>query len=155
MSQSDRWLSLYEDSHRDMSQQPFYWLAVAALLPATAGMLWSLPVPAGFVEISPVLNWGTAFLMATLVYYFIISVPLAIGMLPPVFFLTALGLWLSRTGLSVAGASLGLMIAALGGLYTGHRGRGGTGAILRDIQLMPIGPIWLLSRLYRRLGIPF
>lgn len=154
MPQTDRWLSLYEDSHRDISHEPFCWLGVAALLPATAGMLWSLPVPEGFVLISPVLNWGTAFLMATLVYYFIISLRLALGMLPFVFILTASGLWLSRTGLSVAGASLGLMIAALVGLCTGRRGRGGAGAVIRDIQLMAIGPIWLLSRLYRRLGIP-
>ena len=48
----------------------------------TVGLLWTLPIPDEFFEISPLLNWGTAFLMAAAVYYFIISVSLAIGMLP-------------------------------------------------------------------------
>jgi hypothetical protein len=28
-------------------------------------------------------------------------------------------------------------------------------AVLRDIQLMMIAPVWLLSNLYRKIGIPF
>ena len=46
----------------------------------TVGLLWSLPVPDRFYAISPLVNWGSLFLMAATVYYFIISVPLAIGM---------------------------------------------------------------------------
>jgi hypothetical protein len=153
MSETDRWMSHYGDSHRDISYPTVHWLAVLILVPATAGMLWSLPTPQAFAEISPLLNWGTTFLMAAMIYYFIISLPLAMGMLPFICAVTALGLWLKRSGLSVAGASLGLMIAAVAGLYVGHRRSGGIGAVLSDIQLMAIGPIWLLSRLYRRMGI--
>jgi len=153
MSEIDRWLSQYGDSHREISHPALYWLAVLMLVPATAGLLWSLPLPEAFVQISPVLNWGSMFLMVALVYYFIISFSLAIGMLPFIFAVTALGFWLTRSGLSVAGASIGLMIAAVAGLYVGRRGSGGVRAVRRDIQLMVIGPIWLLSKLYRRLGI--
>src|SRR5690606_23412397 len=82
MRETDRWLSDYGDSHRNISSPAIYWPAVLALVPGITGMLWSLPTPAAFSEISPLLNWGSAFLMASLVYYFIISLPLAIGMLP-------------------------------------------------------------------------
>lgn len=153
MTRTDWWLSQYADSHRDIAYPAAYWLAVASLLPAAVGMLWSLPIPEEFARISPVLNWGSAFLMATVVYYFIMSLPLALGMLPFIFALTAFWLWLGRSEFSVAGASLGLMIAALAGLYIGHRDRGGIRAVLVDIQQMVVGPMWLLSRLYRRLGI--
>jgi hypothetical protein len=124
-------------------------------VPGTAGMLWSLPIPREFAEISPFLNWGSAFLMATLVYYFVISLPLAIGMLPFMLAVAALGVLTTQADVSVAGISLGMVIVAVAGIYFGHHASGGVRAVLRDIQLLMIGPIWLLSRLYRRLGIAF
>jgi hypothetical protein len=48
-----------------------------------------------------------------------------------------------------------MVIVAVAGIYFGHHASGGVRAVLRDIQLLMIGPIWLLSRLYRRLGIAF
>jgi hypothetical protein len=154
MSETDRWLSEYGDSHRDVAYPAVYWPAVVLLVPGTTGMLWSLPIPREFVEISPFLNWGSAFLMATLVYYFVISLPLAVGMLPFMLSVAALGVLMAGADVSVAGISLGMVIMAVAGIYFGHHTAGGVRAVLRDIQLMTIGPIWLLSRLYRRLGIP-
>ena len=74
VSETDRWLSDYGDSHADIGNPGIYWLSVPILVLGTVGMLWSLPVPEEFVKISPVLNWGSAFLMAAMVYYFIISI---------------------------------------------------------------------------------
>jgi hypothetical protein len=155
MSETHRWLSDYGDSHREISCPAIYWAAVLTLVPGMAGMLSSLPIPEEFRNISPLLNWGSAFLMASLVYYFIISLPLAIGMLPFMLAVAATGVLLAQADVSVAGISLGLVVVALAGLYFGHHAAGGVRAVLRDIQLMMIGPIWLLSNLYKRLGIPF
>jgi uncharacterized membrane protein YGL010W len=154
MPETDRWLSEYGDSHRNISCPAIYWSAVLILVPGVTGMLWSLPIPGAFARISPLLNWGSAFLMASLVYYFIISLTLAIGMLPFMLAVAALGVLLNHAEVSVAGVSLGLVVIALAGLYFGHHASGGIRAVLRDIQLMMIGPVWLLSNLYRRLGIP-
>lgn len=153
MSEIERWLSEYGDSHRDVAYPAIYWPSVVLLVPGTAGMLWSLPVPQAFGEISPLLNWGSAFLMATLVYYFVISLPLAVGMLPFMLAVAALGVMLAEANVSMAGVSLGMVVVAVAGIYFGHHASGGVRAVLRDIQLLMIGPIWLLSRLYRRLGI--
>ena len=155
MAETDRWLSEYGDSHRDIVYPAIYWPSVLILVPGIAGMLWSLPIPQAFTAISPFLNWGSAFLMAALVYYFVISVPLAIGMLPFMLSVASLGVLTAAADVSVAGISLGVVVVAVAGLYFGHHVSGGVRAVLRDIQLMMMGPIWLLSRLYRRLGIPF
>jgi hypothetical protein len=128
---------------------------VLLLVIGTVGMLWSLPVPGAFRDISPVLNWGSAFLMAAVVYYFILSVALAIGMLPFIMGISALQLWLVASALPLSGISLALVALAVAGLWLGHRASGGLLAVFRDIQLMMIGPAWLLSNLYRRLGIPY
>lgn len=155
MSETDRWLSDYGDTHRDIAYPAIYWPAVLILVPGTTGMFWSLPVPQGFGDISPLLNWGTAFLMVTLVYYFIISLPLAIGMLPYMIAVAALGVLVQRADVSMAGVSAGVVIVAITGIWFGHHAAGGARAALRDVQLMVIGPIWLLSALYRRLGLPY
>ena len=58
--------------------------------------IWNLPVPAEFQADLAVYSIGAAhFLMATAVYYFIISLSLAIGLLPFLLGLAAVHLWLS------------------------------------------------------------
>ena len=131
MSEIDDWLARYERTHDGLRNPVVYWAAVPMVVLGTVGLLWHLPVPAEFVEISPLLNWGSAFLMATAIYYFIISLSLAIGMLPFLLGLAAVHLWLGR------------------------RGKGGIRAITQDFQLMMIGPLWLLSVMYRRFNVPF
>lgn len=155
MPETDRWLIEYGDSHRDVDYPGIYWLSVLLLVAATVGIFSLLPVPDEFVRISPALNWATAFLMAAVVYYFIISISLAIGMLPFVFGLATLQIWLTHSSLPLERIVAGLFLASIAGLFAGRYSRGGLRSVLVDIQLMMIAPIWILSRLYRRAGIPF
>ena len=155
MTETDGWLSHFEDTHRDLRNPVVYWAAVPVVVVGTVGLLWSLPVPDEFFEISPLLNWGTAFLMAAAVYYFIISVSLAIGMLPFVIGVAGIQMWLTASGYPLFRLSLGLLVAGIIGLWFGHRNQNGLRAVLDDLQFMMIGPAWLLSVLYRRIGIPF
>ncbi len=154
MSESDRWLDNFATAYRQIGHAPVYWLAVQVIILGTVGLLWSLPVPEAFREISPVLNWGTTFLLAAVVYYFIISLPLAFGMLPFVLAIVAFHVWLQFSQFSAPYASAGLAVAGLFGLWVGRRGHGGYRAVAFDIQHMMIAPVWLLSRLYQRIGIP-
>ncbi len=155
MPETDRWLSDYGSSHSNICFPGLYWVAVPVLVVGVVSLLWSLPVPAEFAAISPVLNWGSTFLMVTVVYYFIISVSLAIGMLPFVLGITVLVVWLDRSIFPMPWLAAGLIFAGIAGLYAGQYANGGARAVLRDIQLMMIAPVWVLSILYRRLGIPY
>ncbi len=155
MPETDSWLVEYGESHSNVGNPGIYWVAVLLLVLATVGMLWTLPVPAEFVAISPVLNWGSAFLMSAVVYYFIISISLAIGMLPFVFGVSGVQIWMSNSAYAAIPVSAGLFVLSIAGLYSGRHERGGLRAVFEDIQMMMIAPVWLLSILYRRLGIPF
>jgi uncharacterized membrane protein YGL010W len=155
MSETDNWLLRYEQNHSDLTNPLVYWAAVPMVVVGTVGLLWYLPIPAEFREISPLLNWGSAFLMAATIYYFIISLSLAIGMLPFMLGLATLQLWLTASEYPALGVSTGLLVAGIAGLWLGRRGAGGPGAIVQDLQLMMIGPAWLLSVIYRRFGIPY
>ena len=155
MTDSDGWLERYGETHGNLTYPVLYWMAVPMVVTGTVGLLWSLPVPAQFYEISPLLNWGSAFLMATAVYYFIISVSLAIGMLPFLLGIAGIQNWLANSEFSPSRVSIGLLVAGIIGLWMGHRNQVSLRPVLRDLQLMMIGPAWLLSVLYRCLGIPF
>jgi uncharacterized membrane protein YGL010W len=154
MTQSDSWLARYERTHSDLTNPFVYWIAVPMVVLGMVGLMWALPVPAEFYAISPLLNWGSVFLMASAVYYFIISVSLAIGMLPFVLGVGAAELWLSQSGYSALRVSGGLLAAGTIGLWLGHRNQRGFGPLMQDLQMMMIGPAWMLSVLYRRIGIP-
>lgn len=154
MSETEDWLSRYAESHSELASPLVYWIAAPLVVLGTVGLLWSLPVPEEFYAISPLVNWGSLFLMATSIYYFIISVPLAIGMLPFVIGIAVFQSWLEATQPSPARIATGLLIAGLTGLLLSRR-RGHTAKLVfQDLQLMMIGPAWLLSVLYRRMGIP-
>jgi uncharacterized membrane protein YGL010W len=154
MSETEDWLSRYAESHSELASPLVYWFAAPLVVLGTVGLLWSLPVPDEFYAISPLVNWGSLFLMATTVYYFIISVPLAIGMLPFVIGVASIQTWLEATQHSLLRVATGFLIAGIIGLLLSRR-RGPTAwLVFQDLQLMMIGPAWLLSVLYRRMGIP-
>lgn len=155
MSEIDNWLERYERNHRDLGNAVVYWAAVPMTVLGTTGLLWSLPVPVQFVEISPLLNWGSAFLMAAAIYYFIISLSLAIGMLPFLLGVAAIHLWLAASPWPQLGVSVGLLASGTVGFALGRSGSGKLAAIFRDFQLLMIGPLWLLSVIYKRFHIPF
>jgi len=85
--------------------------------------------------------------------------PLAIGMLPFIFGVVAIQLWLQDLPWPSSSAAALLFASSLVGIFLGRSEAGTKGvvlqAVMRDIQLMMIAPVWLLSNLYRRFGIPF
>ena len=155
MTEIDNWLERYERNHQDLHNPLVYWAAVPMIVVGTVGILWYLPVPAEFLEISPLLNWGSAFLMASAIYYFIISLSLAIGMLPFLLGLAAFHLWLAQSQFPQLGVSAGLLAAGIAGLWLGRHEAGRIRSVVQDLQLMMIGPAWLLSLIYKRFRVPF
>jgi hypothetical protein len=152
MTDRDGWLERFDAD--DRPSPLVYWLAVGCIIPGAVGTLWSLPIPGEFYEISPLFNWGSAFLMVTAVYYFIISLSLAIGLLPFLVGLAAFELWLAAATTVAFETSISLFTIGIGGLWLAHRRRGGLRSMLGDLQHVMLAPAWALASLYRWLGIP-
>ena len=152
MTDIDNWLIEYEKSHVTNHNPLAYWMAIPMIIVGFSGLLWSLPIPAEFKNISSLLNWGSAFLMVTTIYYFIISLSLAIGLLPFLLGLSAIQISLVNTGLPALEISIGLLTVGIVGLAISRQGS--AAAIAQDLQLVMIGPAWLLSILYKRFEIP-
>jgi len=132
-----------------------HWIAVLLVIFGTVGFLWSLPIPEAFLNISPLLNWGVTFLMAAEVYYFIISISLALGMLPLLVAIAILIATLHTIGDSSQWYWVTILVLGCAGLYISKGSARGFRGWAQDMQLIMIAPVWLLSRLYRSVGIPF
>lgn len=154
MAAVETWLDEYGESHQNATNKALHWICVPLIVLSLIGILWSIPVPEVFSNISPLMNYGVIFLFASLTYYFIMSVPLAIGM---VFFtaaVIAVTNWLDGFSTPLWMISLGIFVVAWIGQFIGHMIEGKRPSFFKDVQFLMIGPLWLLSAVYKKFGIP-
>jgi uncharacterized membrane protein YGL010W len=154
MRSATDWLHEYSTSHQNPINKLLHWICVPVIVVSVVGMLWSLPVPAAFEKISPALNWGTAMLAMAVVYYFFLSVPLALGMLPVVLATVLIVSWLDRLTVPLWQICLVAFVLAWIGQFIGHHIEGRKPSFFKDVQFLLIGPLWLLAFVHRRLGLP-
>ena len=155
MRTADQWLAEYAESHTNSFNTVMHWICVPLIVVSLIGLLWSIPIPSAFTKISPALNWGTVFLMASVVYYFIISLSLAFGILPFIILVVTAVIWLDSLAPPLWLSSVVIFVAAWIGQFLGHWAEGKKPSFFKDLQFLMIGPLWLLAKVYRRLGIPY
>lgn len=155
VSSVHHWLDEYARDHQNPTNQAIHKICVPIIVVSLIGLMWSIPVPAEFVEISPALNWGTAFLLAAMVYYLILSLPLALGMAPVVLAVVVIVNWLDGLAIPLWASSAVLFVLAWIGQFYGHMLEGRRPAFFRDLQFLMIGPLWILAGVYRRVGLAY
>ena len=151
---AEHWIAVYDRGVANTANRLIHWIFAPVFLTGLLGLLWCLPVPDAPPMNVAAVNWATLFAMTMVVYYFIMSIPLALGALP--FVAAALGFiaWLDRIDAPLLLiSSLAMLVAAIG-QFLGHRLEPG-GSLLRDVLYCAIAPIWALAALYRRLAIPY
>ncbi|MEX2169266.1 MAG: Mpo1-like protein [Pirellulales bacterium] len=153
--QAEQWLAEYGESHRDSTNKRIHWVCVPLIVVSLLGLLWDVPTPAWMVRV-PLLNWATAFVALCMVFYFSISIPLAIGMLIYTTIVIGLIVWYERLGIGpVWHAALAIFVVAWIGQFIGHKIEGKKPSFLKDILFLLVGPLWLLKDVYRKLGIRY
>ena len=150
MNETNKWLIDYGNSHQNVRYPLIFWSAVILFPISLVGTLWSIEMPVVFyISVSPAINWGLMFLLATIIYYFIISIAVAIGMIPFIVCVIAFFLWLENMDYPIISISIGINIMSIYGLYRGRGKNTGLKSLWQDIQMIIIGPLWMLSRLYK------
>jgi uncharacterized membrane protein YGL010W len=104
---------------------------------------------------SPLLNWGTVLLFAGVLYYLVLSRSLAVGMILFAVLSIAAILWLDSLPWSLWLVCVILFVVAWIGQFIGHHYEGRRPSFFKDVQFLMIGPLWLLSFVYRKLGIRY
>jgi len=150
------WLDDYSVSHQNPANKLLHWICVPVIVWCVIGLLWSVPVPAATYIPHVIANCGSLAVVGALIYYALLSVPLALGALPVLFAM----LWsIERLEHSVSmplwSVFATLFVVAWVGQFTGHAIERQRPSFFKDVQFLLIGPLWLLAALYRQLGIPF
>ena len=149
-------LAEYGSSHQNKRNKLIHWIAVPVIFWTIVALLWEIPVPEAFAAV-PYLNWATIALLSTVIYYAVLSWTLAIGMV--LFTLLCFGLISLYGGAPVVGlpmwqfAIIAFVIAWIF-QFIGHKIEGKKPSFFKDVQFLLIGPAWLMSFIYRKLGIP-
>jgi uncharacterized membrane protein YGL010W len=156
MRTANEWLNEYGESHHNPTNEALHWICVPVILWCVLGLLWTTPFPDSVRTLFPLANWATVVALAAVIYYAFLSVPLALGVLP----LLILMLWSISALVRNTIAPLWLICVVLFvlawiGQFIGHAVEGKRPSFFKDVQFLMIGPLWLLSNLYRRAGIRF
>ena len=93
-----------------------------------------------------------AAIAAMILFYLFLSVPLAFGMLAVV---TAMAWALTLLGDRLLMVSLVTFAAAWVGQFIGHVIEGRKPAFVDDLRSFLVAPAWLVSDVYRRLGLRY
>ncbi|HEY5666316.1 MAG TPA: hypothetical protein VIV64_06300 [Gammaproteobacteria bacterium] len=151
----DEWTDRYAELRAGRPGSPGAWLGIPLTIIGLIGVLWSLPVASPLAEASPAINYATLFLMATFVYYCILSIGLAFGAFLFLLLASLPSLWLTMAEVPLAPIAVPVFCAAfIWQLVDTHKATGRLLVIL-NLQYLMIGPIWLLRAAYRKLGLDY
>jgi uncharacterized membrane protein YGL010W len=153
MKTIDQWLGEYGESHKNPTNKLIHWICVPSIVFSILLMLLAIPVPSFFNQFS--LDWSKIIIILAIAYYMFLSTSLALGMTFVFWLMTLLGDFIAETSAyPVWGIGVVLFILAWAGQFYGHKIEGKKPSFLKDIQFLLIGPVWLLSFIYKRLNIP-
>lgn len=157
MKTIDEWLTLYARDHQNPTNKLIHWVCVPVILFSVFGLLMSIPFP---VVLNGWINVASIVYIFALAFYFRLSISIFLGMIVIgiLFFTTnrflAINI-LPNIGLTLWQFSLILFVIAWIFQFIGHKLEGQKPSFFEDVQFLLIGPIWLLSFIYKKIGIQY
>ena len=154
MKTVNQWLDEYGESHKNETNKSIHWVCVPAIFFSITGLLYSVKVPLRIEEHHLNLAMFAIFLIT--LYYLRLSLSLGIGM----FLFGIICLLLCHLIEKYVPVSLWLIcviifVVAWIGQFYGHNVEGKKPSFLKDIQFLLIGPMWLMSFVYKKMGVKF
>lgn len=152
MKTIQQWLDEYGESHQDHTNKTIHWVCVPSIFFSIIGLLYGLKLPFAIQGVT--VNVAMIVLALVTVYYISLSKTLWVGLL----LFTILCLWLchliEKTGfIPLWLFSIIVFVVAWIGQFYGHKIEGKKPSFFKDIQFLMIGPAWLMSFIYKKLGI--
>ena len=155
MKTANQWLAEYGESHQNETNELIHWICVPSIFFSVLGLLWNIPlfgnrVPGAF---SDWVNPASLFVLLAFIYYAILSRRLAVGMLLIAFIFLFLNFLIEKSLGETWKVALTVFVLAWIGQFIGHKIEGKKPSFFKDMQFLLIGPMWLLSFIYKKLGI--
>jgi uncharacterized membrane protein YGL010W len=138
----DTLLAQYSESHLNTTNELIHFVCVPVIVFTLLGLLWSL---------HPLVALALA--AASMVYYFRLSKPFAVGML--LMAAVMLAILAALPPPAVLPLSIVIFVLAWIGQFIGHKIEGKKPSFFEDLRFLLIGPLFVLSFLYRRLHLAY
>ncbi len=150
---ADQWFAEYGESHQHPANELIHWLCVPLITFSVLGLLWSLPVPEKLLEEAPLFNWSLGVMVLVTTFYVWLSPRLSAGL---IFFLSlcysGLVLFELYSPFPMGKVCAAIFVLAWIGQFIGHKIEGKKPAFLHDLVFLLIGPAWLMSKIYAKIG---
>lgn len=152
MKSIHNWLDEYGVSHQNPTNKLIHWICVPLIFFSIVGFFYSVQLPVQLAE-GFNLNLAIVMLLLVTIYYFTLSKSLSVGMFLFSVVCVAGCYAIQQTGLPVWAVCATIFVLAWIGQFYGHNVEGKKPSFLKDLQYLMIGPAWLMSFIYKKLGL--
>ena len=140
----------------NLTNKFIHWVCVPAIMFSLLALLFSIPF---FIERTWWANWAFVFLVLAWIYYARLSTIMLVGFM----IIGSLMLWgivslYAATDYNAGKLALWALIifvVAWIGQFIGHKIEGKKPSFLQDLQFLLIGPAWLMSFIFKKIGIGY
>ncbi len=150
---ADQWFADYGESHQDDTNELIHWICVPLIFFSVLGFVWTIPAPETWLEAVPWFNWTLVAIVLAYAFYLRLSARLSAGLL---FFMAVCYTGIVLLDLTAPWAVWKIcavvFVLAWIGQFIGHKIEGKKPSFFKDIVFLLIGPAWLMSMVYRKLG---
>lgn len=154
MKTVNQWLDEYGESHKNETNKSIHWVCVPAIFFSITGLLYTVKVPLRIEGHH--LNIAIIAILLITLYYLRLSFSLGIGMLLFGILCLLICHFVERyVPVSLWIICVIIFVVAWIGQFYGHNVEGKKPSFLKDIQFLLIGPMWLMSFVYKKMGIKF
>jgi uncharacterized membrane protein YGL010W len=150
---ADDWFAEYGESHQDDTNELIHWICVPLIFFCVLGFVWTIPVPAAWEDAVPWFNWTLVGIALAMAFYVRLSPALSAGLL---FFMSLCYGGLVALELDapwpVGKICAVVFVLAWIGQFIGHKIEGKKPSFFKDVVFLLIGPAWLMSMVYKKIG---
>lgn len=152
MKSLQQWLNEYGESHQNETNKTIHWICVPTIFFSIAGLLYGVKLPWAIAGIQT--NLAMIAMLIVVLYYFSLSKTLWIGMVLFGMLCLSICYVIEKAGFIQLWlfCLITFTLAWIGQFY-GHNVEGKKPSFFKDIQFLLIGPAWLMSFIYKKMGI--
>ena len=156
------WINEYGIYHKNKTNKLIHWFCVPAIMFSLFGLLdllqFNKTLDLSFLNLNIIANISilNIFILLSIIFYIRLSLTLSLGMIIFSILLVSLIDYFDKFQIIInykLFIYLSIFTAAWIGQFIGHKIEGKKPAFFKDLQFLLIGPIWLLSFIYKKCGV--
>ena len=150
------WLDAYGESHQNPTNKKIHWVCVPLIMLTLLGLLSLIKIPLSIANMP--INLSHILLVVALLFYLRLSISISFGMIIisfiTLFIINRLEIIFPDIN-QLLYLYISIFILSWIGQFIGHKIEGKKPSFFEDIQFLLIGPAWLLSFIYNKIGIKY